>query len=52
MYRYDLGKYDSESLSSFTVKGFYKNVRSEKVPIEQSWFDKVTDSIVKQLKVN
>lgn len=51
MYRYELGKFDIESLTSFTAKGWYKNVKSEKVPIELSWFDNLTDSIVKKLKV-
>lgn len=50
MYRYDLGKFDMESIVSFTVKGWYKNVKSEKIPIELSLFDTVTDSIVKYLK--
>jgi hypothetical protein len=51
MYRYELGKFDVESIISFTAKGWYKNVRSEKVPRELSWFDNVTDDIVKYLKV-
>ncbi len=51
MYRYELGKYDVESLVSFTTNGFYRNVKGEKVPREIVWFDRVTDDIVKYLKV-
>lgn len=49
MYRYEIGKYDVDSLISFSSKWF-KNVKSAKVPIEKSWFDRTTDSIVRFLK--
>ena len=51
MYKYELGKYDVESIISFTSKGWFRNVRGEKVPHEPSWFDDLTDDIVKYLKV-
>lgn len=51
MYRYEMGKYDVDSLLSFS-SAWYKNIRAEKVPIELSWFDKLTDSIVLYLKQN
>ena len=51
MYRYELGKYDVDSIVSFTSNGWYRNVRGEKVPHEPSWFDELTDDIVKYLKV-
>ncbi len=51
MYRYELGKFDVDSIVSF-AKGWYKNVKRENVPRELTWFDNVTDDIVKFLKVN
>lgn len=49
MYRYDFGSYDVESLLSFS-SSWYKNVKGERVPMEQTWFDKTTDHIVRYLK--
>ena len=49
MYRYEIGKYDVDSLISFSSK-WYKNVKGFKVPIEKSWFDRTIDSIVRFLK--
>ena len=50
MYRYEMGKYDVDSIISF-ASHWYKNVKSERVPRELTWFDQVTDDIVIQLKV-
>lgn len=49
MYRYEIGKYDVDSLNSFSSK-WYKNVKGVKVPIEKSWFDRTIDKIVTFLK--
>ena len=35
MYRYEIEKYDVESLSSF-VTGWYKNVKGEGIPLPKS----------------
>lgn len=50
MYRYQISNFDVESLISFSTK-FYTNVKAERVPVELTWFDKTTDTIVKYLKV-
>ncbi|RNA32887.1 thioredoxin domain-containing [Brachionus plicatilis] len=44
MYRYEIGKYDVDSLISFSSK-WYKNVKGVKVPIEKSSFDRLVDGI-------
>ncbi|CAF1108529.1 unnamed protein product [Brachionus calyciflorus] len=46
MYRYEIGKYDVESLISFSSTWF-KNVKSHRVPIEKSWPDRTIDTIVR-----
>ena len=51
MYKYNLPKYDLESIISFCSKGWYKHVKAVKVPRELIWFDKFTDDIVNYLKV-
>lgn len=51
MYRYQLGKFDVDSIVSFTSNGWYKNVKAEKVPRELVWFDQVTNDVVAFLKV-
>ena len=35
MYRYEVDKYDSLSLTTF-VQGWYKNMKAESVPVEPS----------------
>ena len=52
MYRYELGKFDIESLISFSSKGWYKNIKAEKIPREITWFDKTTDYLASYIKVS
>ncbi|XP_071098925.1 thioredoxin domain-containing protein-like [Haliotis cracherodii] len=49
MYRYEVEKYDTKSLTSF-VEGWYKNMKAESVPVDPSSFDELTDNIAKALK--
>lgn len=48
-YRYNLKKYDIESLIGFATSWF-KNVNSEKIKAPKSTFDKLIDTIVIKLK--
>ena len=50
MYKYNMKKFDVESLVSFTEK-WYKNMKAEKIPLERTWFDEAIDQIVQYLKV-
>ncbi|XP_067653518.1 thioredoxin domain-containing protein-like [Haliotis asinina] len=49
MYRYEVEKYDTKSLTSF-VEGWYKNMKAESVPVDPSSFDELTENIAKALK--
>jgi len=49
MYRYNLDKYDPESLLSF-MNGFYKNLPAESIPLPKSPFDDLVQLCVDYLK--
>ncbi|XP_033215332.1 protein disulfide-isomerase A4 [Belonocnema kinseyi] len=51
MYRYQIPKYDVSSFASF-AKDWYKNARTEKVPVPQSPFDDLTQMIANALREN
>lgn len=51
MYRYEIQKYDVQSLVSF-AKDWYKNVKGERVPLPKSPFDDLIALIVQYLKQN
>lgn len=50
-YRYDIDRFDVESLISFSSGGWYKNIKAEKTPKELTAFDSLLDHITKELKV-
>eukprot|EP00092_Neocalanus_flemingeri_P023422 GFUD01025394.1.p1 GENE.GFUD01025394.1~~GFUD01025394.1.p1 ORF type:complete len:249 (+),score=76.73 GFUD01025394.1:216-962(+) len=51
MYRYQVDKYDTESLSSF-ITGFYKNYPAQSIPLPKSPFDELVQLCVDYLKGN
>eukprot|EP00092_Neocalanus_flemingeri_P095662 GFUD01121711.1.p1 GENE.GFUD01121711.1~~GFUD01121711.1.p1 ORF type:complete len:330 (-),score=111.08 GFUD01121711.1:332-1321(-) len=51
MYRYQVDKYDPESLSSF-IAGFYKNYPAQAIPLPKSPFDELVQLWVDYLKGN
>lgn len=51
MYKYNLPKFDLESILSFCSNGWYKHVKAVRVPRELMWFDQFTDDVVSFLKV-
>lgn len=49
MYRYEIEKYDIESMSSF-VTGWYKNVKGESIPLPKTPFDDLIQMCVDYLR--